>query len=114
MIASAPALLPCRGALLQVPDYLLSRQEEWERDEERRRADAPDPSCPPGMTLMPEEERLATLKMLEVCHSFPLPLHSPPAPNLVLLTRRHVVDPDRFHGRVFPDNVSGAGLVDRS
>lgn len=48
----------------RVPDYLLSRQEEWEREEEKRKAEAPDPSCPPGMKLMPEEERLSTLKLL--------------------------------------------------
>lgn len=50
----------------QVPEYLVSRQEEWERDAERRKAEAPDPSCPPGMKLMPEEDRLQTLKQLQV------------------------------------------------
>ena len=50
----------------QVPDYLVSRQEEWEREEARRKAEAPDPSCPPGMKLMPEEDRLQTLRQLQV------------------------------------------------
>lgn len=49
-----------------MPDYLVSRQEEWERDEARRKAEAPDPSCPPGMKLMPEEDRLQTLRQLQV------------------------------------------------
>ena len=53
----------------KVPDYLVSRQEEWEREAERRRAEAPDPSCPPGMKLMPEEERLKTLGLLQVRQS---------------------------------------------
>ncbi|CAM9401254.1 unnamed protein product, partial [Sphacelaria rigidula] len=48
----------------RVPDYLVSRQEEWEREEERRKAEAPDPTCPPGMKVMPEEERLSTLRLL--------------------------------------------------
>ncbi|CAN0458417.1 unnamed protein product, partial [Hapterophycus canaliculatus] len=32
---------------MQVPEYLVSRQEQWEREAERRKAEAPDPSCPP-------------------------------------------------------------------
>ena len=50
----------------QVPEYLVSRQEEWEREADRRKAEAPDPSCPPGMKLMPEEDRLQTLRQLQV------------------------------------------------
>ncbi|CAN0203567.1 unnamed protein product, partial [Ectocarpus sp. 4 AP-2014] len=49
----------------RVPEYLVSRQEQWEREAERRKAEAPDPSCPPGMKLMPEEERLQTLRQLQ-------------------------------------------------
>lgn len=63
---ATPFGVPALPVCLQVPDYLLSRQEEWERDEERRKAEAPDPSCPPGMKVMPEEERLSTLKLLQV------------------------------------------------
>ena len=47
-------------------DAIVRTQEEWEREAERRRAEAPDPSCPPGMKLMPEEERLKTLGLLQV------------------------------------------------
>lgn len=54
----------------QVPEYLVSRQEEWEREAERRKAEAPDPSCPPGMKLMPEEDRLQTLRQLQVSLAF--------------------------------------------
>ncbi|CAM9955338.1 unnamed protein product [Discosporangium mesarthrocarpum] len=49
----------------KVPLYLLERREQWEQEEERRRAEAPDPTCPPGMKLMPEEERVATLGLLQ-------------------------------------------------
>eukprot|EP00904_Undaria_pinnatifida_P009302 jgi/Undpi1/5501/HiC_scaffold_2.g00780.m1 len=77
----------------RVPDYLVSRQEEWEREAERRRAEAPDPSCPPGMKLMPEEERLKTLGLLQenelACQAqlnkFPLVVQTP-------LLRRRVDD----------------------
>eukprot|EP00752_Nemacystus_decipiens_P007936 g7090.t1 len=69
----------------RVPDYLVSRQEEWEREEARRKAEAPDPSCPPGMKLMPEEDRLLTLKQLQENESscqaqlnkFPLVVQTP-------------------------------------
>lgn len=56
----------CLSVPRQVPDYLVSRQEEWEREETRRKAEAPDPSCPPGMKLMPEDDRLQTLRQLQV------------------------------------------------
>ena len=56
--------------LTQVPEYLVSRQEQWEREAERRKAEAPDPSCPPGMKLMAEEDRLQTLRQLKVCLVF--------------------------------------------
>jgi len=48
----------------QVPAYLRNRQAEWAREEEKRLRNAPDPSCPPGMRLMPEAERLETLTVL--------------------------------------------------
>lgn len=48
----------------KVPGYLVKRKEEWEAEAEARRAAAPDPSCPPGMTVMPEEERVETLRVL--------------------------------------------------
>lgn len=48
----------------RVPSYLKERKQEWEeqREEEIRRR--PDPSCPPGMCLMPEGERQNTLDVL--------------------------------------------------
>ncbi|CAB1116763.1 unnamed protein product [Ectocarpus sp. CCAP 1310/34] len=70
---------------MQVPQYLVSRREQWEREADRRKAEAPDPSCPPGMKLMPEEERLQTLRQLQEnessCQSqlnkFPLVVQTP-------------------------------------
>lgn len=64
-----------------VPSYLQDRKEEWAEAEERRRAEMPDPDCPPGMTLMPEEERQETLKQLQDSEKqvqqalYKLPLH---------------------------------------
>lgn len=48
-----------------VPGYILEQKERKAQEEARRRAAAPDPNCPPGMQLMPEHERLETLKLLE-------------------------------------------------
>lgn len=47
-----------------VPAYLQDRKAQWAEDEARRKAEARDPDCPAGMTLMPEEERLDTLRIL--------------------------------------------------
>ena len=44
---------------------LLDRQESWRHAEEVRIASLPDPSIPPGHALMPKEERLSTLQLLE-------------------------------------------------
>lgn len=52
----------------KVPKYLKNRQEKWKQDEARRIANTPDPSIPPGHTLMPREERLQTLASLEKNH----------------------------------------------
>jgi hypothetical protein len=48
----------------RVPSYLEQRKAKWEEEKEEARRRAPDPNCPPGMTLMPEEERLNTLEVL--------------------------------------------------
>jgi hypothetical protein len=48
----------------RVPDYLVNRQNQWAEVEEERKRNLPDPSCPKGMCLMPEEERQATLTTL--------------------------------------------------
>jgi hypothetical protein len=48
----------------RVPEYLQERKAKWAELEEETRRKLPDPNCPPGMCLMPEEERLNTLKVL--------------------------------------------------
>lgn len=48
----------------RIPKYLLERKEQWAREEEERRLNAPDPDCPPGMMLLDEDERLRTLRVL--------------------------------------------------
>lgn len=49
----------------RVPQYLEQRKQQWAEQEEEMRRRMPDPDCPPGMTLMPEDERVNTLKVLE-------------------------------------------------
>lgn len=49
----------------KVPKYLKERQKQWEEEERIRIANTPDPSIPPGHTLMPREERLQTLAGLQ-------------------------------------------------
>lgn len=51
-----------------VPNYLRKRQEQWRMDEEERIRNMPDPSIPPGHTLMPRDERLQTLELLKKKH----------------------------------------------
>lgn len=48
----------------RVPEYLEQRKAQWEEEKEEIRRRRPDPNCPPGMCLMPEEERLETLEVL--------------------------------------------------
>ncbi|GLD93928.1 hypothetical protein PINS_up002533 [Pythium insidiosum] len=48
----------------RVPMYLLQRREQWAKEEEERRRNAPDPECPPGMVRLDEAERLKTLDVL--------------------------------------------------
>ena len=43
---------------------LRQRQAEWHREEEERLAALPDPSVPPGHTLMSGEEKKKTLDVL--------------------------------------------------
>jgi hypothetical protein len=49
----------------RVPEYLEERKAQWAEAAAERRRSAPDPSCPPGMTAMPEHERLSTLETLQ-------------------------------------------------
>ena len=48
----------------KMPNYLLKRRQEWDEEEDVRQANMPDKDCPPGMSLMPEGERLETLAVL--------------------------------------------------
>ncbi|XP_063243425.1 uncharacterized protein LOC134542811 [Bacillus rossius redtenbacheri] len=47
-----------------VPRYLRERQQQWQKAIEEELANTPDPSCPPGHVLLPEEERKQTLAMI--------------------------------------------------
>jgi hypothetical protein len=49
----------------RVPDYLEQRKARWAAEEEEARRRAPDPDCPRGMCVMPEDERLNTLEVLK-------------------------------------------------
>ena len=46
------------------PKYLEDRKTQWQEEKTRTRENAPDPDCPRGMKLMPDEERLSTLESL--------------------------------------------------
>jgi hypothetical protein len=49
----------------KVPQYLEERKAKWAAEEDERKRRMPDPDCPPGMCLMPENERQDTLRTLE-------------------------------------------------
>lgn len=49
----------------RVPAYLEERKAQWAEEAEDERRRQPDPSCPAGMRLMPEAERLQTLEILK-------------------------------------------------
>lgn len=49
----------------RVPGYLENRKALWNEEKEIKRRSLPDPDCPRGMKLMPEDERLSTLEVLE-------------------------------------------------
>ena len=50
----------------RVPDYLEQRKAEWRAKEEELEKKKADKGCPPGMCLMPDDERLKTLETLEL------------------------------------------------
>lgn len=58
------ATAACNRNFGRIPKYLLERKEQWAREEEERRRNAPDPDCPPGMMLLDEDERQRTLQVL--------------------------------------------------
>lgn len=79
----------------QVPQYLQERKEQWRKEKEERRRNAPDPTIPAGHTLMPENERQETLKSLKETHrSLVTELLSLPlkADNLSIRSRRAQLD----------------------
>eukprot|EP00605_Chrysophyceae_sp_TOSAG23-4_P000709 GSChrysophyteH1.ASY1.ANO1.793.1 assembled CDS len=49
----------------KVPEYLQSRKAQMQRAKDEQARNAPDPNCPKGMKLMPEEERVQTLEVLK-------------------------------------------------
>ena len=49
----------------KVPQYLEDRKAKWAAEQEEIRRRRPDPDCPPGMRLMPEQERVETLRVLQ-------------------------------------------------
>ena len=54
---------------------LKARQQQWKEEEAIRIANTPDPSVPPGHTLMPREERLQTLASLEKSKLYKFPYY---------------------------------------
>ncbi|XP_030645329.1 enkurin domain-containing protein 1 [Chanos chanos] len=52
----------------QVPQYLEERKEQWRKEAEERKRNTPDPSAPPGHTLMADKERRETLQSLKDTH----------------------------------------------
>ncbi|KAM3937554.1 enkurin domain-containing protein 1 [Leptodactylus fuscus] len=52
-----------------VPQYLLDLKEKWRKEQEERKKQTPDPSLPPGHTMMPEHERQETLNKIKQTQS---------------------------------------------
>jgi hypothetical protein len=48
-----------------VPNYIENRKAKWQEQKDEIERSRPDPNCPRGMKLMPEEERKSTLQVLE-------------------------------------------------
>jgi hypothetical protein len=49
----------------RVPEYLQQRKAQMQQEKEDALARKPDPNCPKGMKLMPNDERLQTLDVLK-------------------------------------------------
>ncbi|XP_039624109.1 enkurin domain-containing protein 1 isoform X1 [Polypterus senegalus] len=49
----------------RIPQYLQERKDQWQREREERKKNQPDPSMPPGHSMMPEKERQETLHSLK-------------------------------------------------
>jgi len=52
------------GDFGRVPEYIEQRKAKIAAEKAEMRKRMPDPNCPPGMKLMPDEEREATLEVL--------------------------------------------------
>ncbi|XP_056408374.1 enkurin domain-containing protein 1 [Hyla sarda] len=52
-----------------VPQYLLDLKEKWKKEQEEHKKQIPDPSLPPGHTMMPERERQETLNKIKETQS---------------------------------------------
>ncbi|GFN86298.1 enkurin domain-containing protein 1-like [Plakobranchus ocellatus] len=48
----------------EVPDYLRKRNQMWQREEEERIRNTPDPAMPPNHRQLPDSERTETLNLL--------------------------------------------------
>ncbi|KAM8947099.1 enkurin domain-containing protein 1 isoform 1-T1 [Pelodytes ibericus] len=48
-----------------VPQYLMDLKEKWHKEKEEYKKQIPDPSMPPGHTMMPEPERQETLNNIK-------------------------------------------------
>ncbi|KAI9098044.1 calmodulin-binding-domain-containing protein [Phlyctochytrium arcticum] len=60
-----PTLVERKTKKGQVPKYLVDRKLEWADRERARQQHLEEVKIPPGMTLVPEEERIATLVELQ-------------------------------------------------
>lgn len=49
----------------EMPKYLVDRRRQWEKEDETRRSNEPDPDMPPGHRLMPDDERRETLNRIQ-------------------------------------------------
>uniref|UniRef100_A0A3B5L4E4 Enkurin domain containing 1 n=1 Tax=Xiphophorus couchianus TaxID=32473 RepID=A0A3B5L4E4_9TELE len=79
----------------QVPQYLEERKKQWQKEEEERKRNAPDPRVPAGHMTLPDSDRQQTLKSLKDTHCslvselLSLPLRSD---GLSVRTRRAQLD----------------------
>ncbi|XP_075710943.1 enkurin domain-containing protein 1 [Rhinoderma darwinii] len=78
-----------------VPQYLLDLKEKWMKEQQEVKKRTPDPSLPPGHTMMPEHERQETLNKIKQTETqllmelLSLPVR---ADNLSIQNRRTVLE----------------------
>jgi len=66
--STASTMISTKHKTGSVPKYLKTRQAEWRDAEAAALAAIPDPDCPPGHRLLPQEERLSRLEMRKERH----------------------------------------------